>query len=190
MVETAIDRYGEYFETGIKCKENPNGRIIGVEAEANVSWGADADGEDVKMHGFIDLVVEYDSETVLIVDYKTGYSVPQHDKFIKDLQPRMYSYAAKQMYPDYKYHWVQFDYFRGIPMEHAFTAEDDEVTRHQVVALYNKVKQARTVKRRAYDHYCKHMCNRPFCDQKWDELLAGIDGSNPARGGKNVEKDD
>jgi len=179
MVELAIDRYSKYFKTGIKSEDNPDGKVIGVEAQANVSWGLDVDGEDIKMKGYIDLVVEYDPETILIVDYKTGYSVPEHDKFIRDLQPRMYSYAAKIMYPQYKYHWVQFDYFRGIPLEHAFTDSDDEQTRQNVVALYNQVKEAKTVKRRGEDWYCKYLCNRPFCNDKWEELLNGVDGSNP-----------
>ncbi len=92
----------------------------------------------------------------------------------------MYSFAAKKMYPQYKYHWVQFDYFRSAaPLEHAFTTEDDEATRRKVVGLYNRIKKARKVKRRGLDHYCKYLCNRPLCDQKWAELLAGIDGSNP-----------
>jgi len=181
MVELAIDRYSKYFKTGIKNEDNPGGKVIGVEAEANVSWGSDVEGKDIKMKGFIDLVVEYDEETLLVVDYKTGYSVPEHEKFIKDLQPRMYSYAAKIMYPEYKYHWVQFDYFRGIPMEHAFTDDDDEQTRQQVVGLYNKISKARSIKRRGEDWYCKYLCNRPFCDQKWEELLAGVDGSNPEK---------
>jgi hypothetical protein len=184
MVEMAIDRYGKYFKTGIKSKKNPNGKVIGVEAPAKISWGADADGEDIKMNGFIDLVVEYDPETLLVIDYKTGYSIPQHEKFIQDLQPRMYSYAAKIMYPEYKYYWVQFDYFRGVPLEHVFTGEDDELTRRLVVDLYNKIKTSKVIKRRAYDHYCKYLCNRPLCDVKWAELRAGIDGKNPKIKGK------
>lgn len=188
MIETAIKRYGEYFNTGIKSKDNPEGRVLGVEAHANVVWGQDDDGEDIVMNGFIDLVVEYDEETVMVVDYKTGYSTPTHEDFLEDLQPRMYSYAAKQLYPNYKYHWVQFDYFRGIPMEHAFTDEDDEITRQKVVSLYNRIKKARRIKRRAYDHYCKYLCNRDLCNQKWAELLKGEDGSNPAKAKK--ESDD
>jgi hypothetical protein len=178
MVETAIDRYEEYFKTGIKSEDNPDGRVIGIEAKVDTLWGVDTDGEDIKMNGYIDLVVEYDSETLMIVDYKTGYSVPSHADFIKDLQPRMYSYAARRIFPDYKFYWVQFDYFRSIPLEHAFTQNDDEVTRQEVVGLYN-IKQAKRIKRRNLDHYCKHLCNRPFCDQKWEELKAGVDGSNP-----------
>lgn len=181
MVEKAVERYGEYFDTGIKSAENPTGKVIGIEAVADIVWGVGDDGEDIKMNGFIDLVVEYDEETLLVIDYKTGYSVPEHTKFIQDLQPRMYSYAAKLLYPDYKYHWVQFDYFRGTPLEYAFTGHDDENTRREVIALYNRIQKARKIKRRGEDWYCKHLCNRPFCDQKWDELLAGIDGSNPKK---------
>ena len=191
MVELAIERYGKYFDTGVKSEDNPNGKVIGIEAPTcegadpdapKLTWGFGADGSPIKMKGFIDLVVEYDKETLLVIDYKTGYSVPDHEKFINDLQPRMYSYAAKKMYPEYKYHWVQFDYFRSpVPLEHAFTDEDDEQTRQQVTTLYNRVKGARSIKRRGEDYYCKYLCNRPFCDQKWEELKAGIDGSNPEK---------
>jgi len=179
MIETAIDRYGDYFDTGIKSLDNPDGKVIGVEAPADIIWGVDKDGEDIKMHGFIDLVLEYDKDTLLVVDYKTGYSIPTHEAFIKDLQPRMYSYAAKQLYPNYKYYWVQFDYFRGIPIEHVFTADDDEITRKEVIKYYHYIKGAREIKRRAYDHKCKYLCNRPFCDKKWEEFKLGVDGSNP-----------
>lgn len=179
MIEKAIEKYGEYFRTGIKSKENPNGRVIGVEAIADISWGVDDEGNDIKMNGFIDLVIEYDPETLIVVDYKTGFYIPAHYDFLKDLQPRMYSYAARRMFPNYKFYWVQFDYFRGVALDHAFTTEDDEKTRQEVVALFNRVKNARRIKRRGYDRECKYLCNRPFCDKKWQELKTGIDGSNP-----------
>lgn len=189
MIENAIKRYDVYFKSGVKSPENPSGKVIGIELPADISWGNDVDGQDIKMNGFIDLVIEYDSETLIIVDYKTGYSTPSHEEFIEDLQPRMYSFAAKRLFPNYKYVWVQFDYFRGIPMEYAFTSEDDEKTRTEVVDLFNRVKKARRIKRRAQDHYCKHLCNRPFCDKKWAELLNGIDGSNPAQEVRKKEDD-
>lgn len=191
MVETAIERYGEYFNTGIKSAENPNGRVIGIETPTriggtedgeNISFGLDVDGEPVKMNGFIDLLVEYDEETLLVVDYKTGYSIPSYQDFTEDLQPRMYSLAAKMIFPQYKYCWVQFDYFRSsTPIEYAFSADDDERTRREVVKEYNRIKGTRTIQRRGHDHYCKYLCNRPFCDKKWEELKAGVDGSNPKK---------
>ena len=187
MIEVAIDRYGKYFETGIKSEENPTGKVIGVEAPATIVWGQGPDGEDIKMNGFIDLVIEYDEETLMVVDYKTGYSVPSMEDFVSDLQPRMYSYAAKEMWPNYKYYWVQFDYFRGIPMETAFTAADDELTRQEVVGMYHDIKQATTIKRRGYDRKCKYLCNRPFCDRKWEELKAGVDGRSDAQKEKDAK---
>jgi hypothetical protein len=189
MIDQAISRYDTYFKSGIKSADNPTGKIIGVELPADISWGSDVDGEDIKMNGFIDLVVEYDPETLIIIDYKTGYSTPTHEEFTEDLQPRMYSYAAKQLFPNYKYVWVQFDYFRGVPLEYAFTHSDDDRTRRDVVDIFNKVKQARRIKRRAYDHYCKHLCNRDLCDRKWAELLQGVDGSNPAKKERRKEDD-
>ncbi len=73
MVEIAIDRYGKYFDTGIKSKDNPNGKVIGIEAPTregadpdkdHIIWGLDEDGEPIKMNGFIDLTLEYDPETL------------------------------------------------------------------------------------------------------------------------------
>lgn len=189
MIYSAIKRYDTYFRTGIKSPENPNGRVIGIELPVGISWGQDDNGEDIKMNGYIDLVIEYDPQTIIIVDYKTGYSIPTFEEFIADLQPRMYSYAAKKLFPQYNFVWVQFDYFRGAQLENAFTHTDDEKTRQDVVNLYNRVKQARKIKRRANDHYCKYLCNRPFCDQKWAELLQGVDGSNPIKKEKPKEDD-
>jgi len=180
MIETAIDRYGEYYHTGIKDDvTNPDGRVVGAEVPAQITWGLGEDGNEIVMNGYIDLVVEYDSETLLIVDYKTGFSCPTHDEFIKDLQPRMYSYAARKMFPEYKYYWVQFDYFRGVPLEYTFTSHDDEKTRQEVVSLYNTIRGARKIQRRSYDKICKYLCNRDLCNQKWAELKAGVDGKNP-----------
>jgi hypothetical protein len=181
MLQDATKRYDTYFKSGVKSEQNPNGRIIGIEQHVDVTWGTDEDGEDIIMNGFIDLIIEFDKDTIIIVDYKTGFSIPSHEEFVDDLQPRMYSFAAKKMFPQYKYVWVQFDYFRGKEIEHVFTAEDDEATRKQVVSLYNRVKSARNIKRRAKDRYCKYLCNRDFCDIKWEELKQGVDGSNPAK---------
>jgi hypothetical protein len=188
MLRVATKKYDTYFKSGIKSPDNPSGKIIGIEQKVDVIWGKDCDGEDIAMHGYIDLIIEYDKDTIIIVDYKTGYSTPSHEEFIEDLQPRMYSFAAKRLFPQYKFVWVQFDYFRTFQLEYAFTHEDDESTRQQVVKLFNRVKQARQIKRRANDRYCKYLCNRPFCDKKWEELKMGIDGSNPAR--KETVKED
>lgn len=180
ILEKAIIRYNDYFVSGLRSDKNPGGKIIGIEAPANISWGIGVDGKEIKMNGFIDLLVEYDSDTLLVIDYKTGYSVPSYEECIEELQPRMYSYAVKKMFPNYKYYLVQFDYLRGnSPIEFVFTAEDDEKIRKEVIQLYNHIKSIKTIKRRVEDNYCKYMCNRPLCDILWDKLKKGEDGSNP-----------
>jgi len=191
ILEKAINRYDIYFKTGLKSKDNPSGKIIGIEQPANIIWGTDYEGKDIVMNGYIDLLVEYDNETLMVIDYKTGFSVPSYDEFIEDLQPRMYSFAAKHIFPNYRYYLVQFDYFRSQnPIEHVFTDSDDEKTRQQVIELYNKIKSAKTIKRRAEDSYCSYMCNRPLCDRKWEELKNGVDGTNLNKIKNSIDKDD
>jgi hypothetical protein len=76
MVTLAIDRYGKYFDTGVKSEDNPTGKIIGVEALADISWGADYEGEDIKMHGFINqgCILMPPGDSIQIISF-TGYSL-------------------------------------------------------------------------------------------------------------------
>lgn len=170
MMRKAIVRYKPYFETGIKSEVNPNGRVVAVEKEFTINLGKDHWGDDIIMHGFIDLVVEEDANTLLVIDYKTGYKTQNSDELFSDLQARMYSAAAKIIYPEYEYVMLSFDYFRGVPTEVVFTKEEDSVTLDTVQRKWNEIKGFTKVKRRPYDYYCKYLCNRSFCDQQWDKL--------------------
>lgn len=170
MIRAAIKRYDNYFRTGIKSEDNPGGKVIAVEKEFSIVLGQDDWGEDIVMHGFIDLIVEEDDETLLVIDYKTGYKTQNSDELFTDLQARMYSAAAKIAYPQYDYVILSFDYFRGVPTEVVFTTEEDSVTLDVVRDKWNKIKATTKVKRRPNDYYCKYLCNREFCDQQWDNL--------------------
>ena len=79
--------------------------------------------------GFIDLVHEIDSDTIEIVDWKTGdrsdfYTREKHDyeTLSRDIQVRLYHFAATELYPQYKNVIVTF-YFTSdggpitIPLE-------------------------------------------------------------------------
>jgi hypothetical protein len=170
MMHKAIERYKPYFETGIKSEKNPNGKVVAVEKEFTIVLGKDDWGDDIVMHGFIDLVVEEDENTLLVIDYKTGYKTQNSDELFGDLQARMYSAAAKIVYPEYEFVMLSFDYFRGVPTEVVFTEEEDSVTLDTVKQKWNQIKGTTKVKRRREDFYCKYLCNREFCDKQWDKL--------------------
>lgn len=167
MTEAAIKRYGKYFNTGIKSPENPDGKVLGVEHEFTIEIGKDKWGDPIIMHGLIDLVIEEDDDTVIVVDYKTGFKTQTSEELMKDMQARMYSVAAKHEFPNYKYVLLSFDYFRGSPTDVVFTRAEDETTKEVVRRKWNEIKGKTSVKRRAQDWYCQYLCNRPECDKQW-----------------------
>lgn len=170
MTEAAIERYAKYFDTGIRSAENPNGKVLGVEHEFTIELGKDEWGDPIVMHGLIDLVVEQDPDTVLVIDYKTGFKTQNADELMKDMQARMYSCAAKHEFPEYKYVFLSFDYFRGVPTDVVFTQDQDDATKDIVRRRWNEIKGKRNIKRRSYDWYCQYLCNRPECDAQWEIL--------------------
>jgi ATP-dependent exoDNAse (exonuclease V) beta subunit len=171
MLDMAIRRYDKYFKTGIKSKDNPDGKVIGVEEEFTHIIGKDNWGEDIIMHGYIDLIIEEDDDTIIVVDYKTGFKTKTTEELMKDIQPRMYSLAAKLKFPEYKFVLLTFDYFRGVPIDVGFSQEQDEVTREVVCRKWNEIKAKHKIKRRPFDWYCQYLCNRNVCNVEWAKLL-------------------
>jgi hypothetical protein len=172
MTQSAIRRYDKYFKTGVKSDANPNGKIIGVEEEFEFVVGKDKWGADIIMHGLMDLVIEEDKETIIVVDYKTGFKTQTTEELIDDMQARMYSIGAKMQFPQYKFVLLTFDYFRGVPVDIAFSKEQDEVTLDVVRRKWNDIKGTYKIKRRPYDWYCQYLCKRSVCDVEWAKLIA------------------
>jgi RecB family exonuclease len=172
MIRSAIKRYDKYFRTGVRSPQNPGGKIIGVEHEFTIELGKDRWAEPIIMHGFMDLIVEDDPETLIVADYKTGFKTYSTEELMHDMQARMYSVAAKREFPNYKYVLLTFDYFRATPVDVVFTAKQDNVTIEAVKQKWNEIKAKRKIQRRPYDWYCQYLCNRPVCDVEWEKLKA------------------
>ena len=55
----------------------------------------------IPLIGAIDKLVELDSSTLLVIDYKTSKSVPDTEKLKTDMQLSMYNMVVKKLYPEY-----------------------------------------------------------------------------------------
>jgi CRISPR/Cas system-associated exonuclease Cas4 (RecB family) len=111
-------------------------KILGAEVAFEKEY------EGFKVRGYIDLVTEIDKETLEVRDYKTGNYTKNTDAAFKDLQMRVYSMVAKEIFPDYNYVVMTLDYLRKGPVSVIFSREDDEKTRLFLKEAYGKIETA------------------------------------------------
>lgn len=135
-----------------------------------------------KLRGRIDRVDQLDSETIEIVDYKTGSRVAwdskdKHKKepndLHKEIQPRMYHVAAKHLYPWAKNVLVTFIYLvDGGPVTVPFCDTDLNDTynmlRRRFLAIKNNDDPQRNLTWK-----CSKMCffgkDDNLCEHLWNE---------------------
>ena len=170
MVKYAQRTYGKLYTTGVKSNTNPSGKLIGIEYEFKLPIGKDDEGEDIILHGLIDLVSELDNETVEIIDYKTGFKTSSAEELMDDIQPMAYAAAARILFPQYKFFLLTFDYFRGKPITVTFNKEECDATIIKIINKWKEIKRKTILSRRKEDYYCKYLCNRPLCDAEWQKI--------------------
>jgi RecB family exonuclease len=111
-------------------------KIIGAEVSFEKEY------EGFKVRGFMDLVTEIDKKTLEVRDYKTGNYTKNTDAAFKDLQMRIYSMVAKELFPQYDYVVMTLDYLRKGPVSVIFDRDDDEKTRSFLRDSYSKIATA------------------------------------------------
>lgn len=98
------------------------------------------------IHGYIDLIVEKDKDTLNVIDYKTGNSTKNVDKAFRDFQMRIYSIVAKLDFPGYKYVEMTLDYLRKQPITVIFDKEDDDKTIEGLHKVWNRIESSKDPK--------------------------------------------
>lgn len=156
MVESAIERYDEAYQNKLISVEQKFDEVI---------------SHDIGILGFFDAVFEHDKKTIEIVDYKSGNYTRGFEELMKAIQPRIYSLAAKKLYPDYETVLLTFDYFIKKPITVTFTDEEDEATVKFLSKKWKAIKNRRKLIRHPPEYFvCRYMCDREVCDKVWDLL--------------------
>ncbi len=168
LIEKYIDRFGPIFN---------NRKVLGIEKAFTIDFGEkDASGAPIISGGFMDLVTELDSDTIEVFDYKFGSWVPSFEEFSEDIQVKLYSLAARSVFPQYKEVIITFDYARKNPMSTGFTVEDDAVTRQEVIDYWKRIQGPQVIRRTIIDGNgidptsswkCKVMCDVKVCCREW-----------------------
>jgi len=131
------------------------------------------------VRGFIDLVHEINSDTIEIVDWKTGnrtdlstkQSIDEY-KLIRDVQPRLYHLAAFFLYPQYKNILVTFYYATdGGPITIALSQDDLTMTIAALYRFFTTIKKDTLIRRNR--HWTCRMCSfnkNNICHRIWGDL--------------------
>ena len=92
---TLVDDRIKDFELGKK--------ILGLEIKFGFEGTEDVTTKDgVPLMGSIDKAIEYDEDTLLIVDYKTSKTAPTTDQLKENLQLSIYDLTASKKWPNYQ----------------------------------------------------------------------------------------
>jgi len=133
-----------------------------------------------RITGYIDLVHEIDDNTIEIVDWKTGkrsdYGSTKPKDFydiLKDAQPRIYHFAASQLYPKYSNVIVTFYYINdGGPIMLPYSQDDMIMTVGAIWRVFKKI-QNDSVVTRNITWRCPKFCQfgrMNVCDSAWADM--------------------
>jgi hypothetical protein len=178
MLEKTIKRY----QNGVwqKILRDNNGVPIGTEYPFSIKIS----GSNVPINGIMDLVIVEDSDTIHVMDYKSGAWVQNYAECYEDIQVRIYSLACRKEFIEdqngrghkFKNVILTFDYFTANPITLAFTAEEDAKTEKWTA---DKIKEIETTnwidrivksnedfaQKRAWK--CRSLCDTEVCASKW-----------------------
>ena len=184
MLEETISRYEDVWD---KMLRDDAGVPIGVEYGFRIPLDA---RPDVPIHGYMDLVIEEDPETIHVIDYKAGKHTQNYAECRKDIQSRMYSLACRKEFIEdvngkgynYKNVMLTFDYFRNRPIILAFTEDEDRATEQFVLDKIEEIESTKWINRIVRNNeemdtktgygqvafICKYLCDSAVCKSRWD----------------------
>ena len=177
-----------------KCKQNLsnilndeyytpyNMDILDVEEWFDISFPGEefltSEGKQFNVRGFMDIVRRIDKDTIEIIDWKNGVQLTNNFKrkefidLLKDIQAKIYYFAATLLYPQYKNILITFYFTEYIePITLTFSVDDTGLIIGDIYSFFNRVKNNKLITR-TRNFKCR-MC--PFsknniCDKIWIEL--------------------
>jgi CRISPR/Cas system-associated exonuclease Cas4 (RecB family) len=107
LTDLSLFEVGEELVRNELAHYNAKEKIVGVEQTFDIKTP-----EGVRLYGFIDKLVEVDSTTIKIVDYKTSVIPMSYEEARTDVQLSMYDLVVSMLYPQYEKRILELRYLR------------------------------------------------------------------------------
>lgn len=159
---------------------------------------------NMKMRGTIDLITELDSDTIEIIDWKTGRrsnwntgEPMEMEDFYKDIQLRFYDIARTEIFKKYKYCLLTVVFIRdGGPYTVTFDASDRVESFKELEKTYNKILYDKNINRLKDDSSrykeswkCKYVCHfGAKYSNNCDKFYKILKKNGPKIGGQEIVK--
>lgn len=111
VIDTELIKEGQQFIRDRIYKHNPTYRVVAT--EQNFMKKNLTTNTGVPLTGVIDLLMEMDPTTGLVVDYKTSRKADSIEEAKTDVQLSMYDLILSKTYPQYTHVWLVLDFLRS-----------------------------------------------------------------------------
>lgn len=141
-------------------------------------WAKLDNGEYLRLKGTVDLITKVDSDTIEIIDWKTGQRmdwtskdtpVKDFNRLCKDTQLMLYYYAVREMYPEYKHIILSIFFIRdGGPFSICFDEETIDKIKSKIKATASVIQDCqlpKMVSSAQTDFRCTRLCH--FYKNNW-----------------------
>lgn len=130
--------------------------------------------DEVKVVGFIDLLVQKDEKTLNVIDFKTSV-VPKSAKEAEtDLQMSIYYLAVKELYPEYENIDLTLFYLRHQPVTTTRSPDFVKAFKDYLIAIYYQIKDDSTMKTVPSPFNCSFCPGKHDCPAFKEELVSDL----------------
>lgn len=120
--------------------------IIGTEKNIDIIVNGD---NTFRLIGYMDKVVEEDNDTIRVIDYKTSSSTGNVDKLKDNLQLKIYDYALREQFPNYKKYIVSLNF---VKLNKIVSHEYSQEQREETINIINSYVEEIGIKHKIYDY--------------------------------------
>ena len=111
IADAGLIKEAQQFIRDRYYKHNPTYRVVSTEMSF-YKKGVTTD-KGVPLNGIIDLLLEMDPTTLIVVDYKTSRKADSTAEAKVDIQLSMYDLMLSKIYPQYTHIWLTLDFLRS-----------------------------------------------------------------------------
>lgn len=129
--------------------------------------------DEICVLGYIDLVVEVNKDTLVVIDHKVSKLPKSQEEVDNDIQLGIYDIVVRDLFPGYKNYDLALNYYRHSPVYTRRTDEDRENLKNFLINIFYQIcnDNEHIPRRNNLCGFCVGRMNCPAYDMAENELI-------------------